>query len=263
MENTIVKKEQRMRKMIKAQMGAKTCTQIARSAKQPRGGYINPKMMICEDMADDEYRRTLVDGMKEENLMANVVGVAVDYLLRYTYEAPGFKGKVEDMACLRIPRHGVRDSPELSMEEFSKQASRLNGDGLDDESIDAMCVLTAWDTMYRSGMSIDPETLHPNATTIEHIRMMVLKAREMMGDEQIVFGPTFEGGMPMNIHSADADYISGKWLVDMKVSKKEVPDAVQTLQLAMYYIMGKLTLMSGFNPYEDAFYSMEDRKSVV
>ena len=60
----------------------------------------------------------------------------------------------------------------------------------------------------------------------------------------------------MNIHSADADYISGKWLVDMKVSKKEVPDTVQTLQLAMYFIMGKLTRGSG-NPYEDAFNSME------
>ena len=247
-----------MRKKIKAAMGAKTCTQIAKMTKQPRGGYINPMDMVCEDMADDEYRAELVDNMDAENLAANVVGVAVDYLLRYTYEAPSYKGDVIDMECLRVPRHGVRDGTELDLKRFRDVASRMSDGELDDDTIDAMCMLTAWDTMYRSGMPVDPDTLHPDAITTKHIRMMVMKSREMMGKVPDAIGPTFEGGMPMKIHSADADYIRDEWLVDMKVSKKEVPDKIQTLQLAMYFIMGKYVSCDyNSNPYRSAFENMQ------
>lgn len=236
----------------------KTClTRVVKDTPQPRGGFINPKKMKREDVADDSYRAEMVGKMDMENLHPTTVGVVVDYLTRYMVEKKQ-TGKTEafDMECLKIARLGVRSMPPLTFEEFVFQAYRIAG--LDDDSIDAMCMLTAWDTMYRSAYPVDPETLHPDAFTIGHIRAMVEMALQMLGDEPIAMGPTFQGGMIGRVGSADADYIRGGNLVDMKVSKKEEPDKYQTLQLASYFIMGKLVVDSDEpNPYREAFETME------
>lgn len=239
-----------------------TATQAVRSAKQPRGGYVPPKMMVIMDFADDEYRDELVLGMSREKSQPAIVGVVVDYLTRFMLESR-IGMDTTAMKWDRVPRHGIRnDIHMLSEEEYCKVKERVQG--LDADSVDAMFMLTAWDTMYRAGIEIDPDTLHPDEVTTDHVIRMVAKALEMLGDGEVAIGPTFIGGMPDGIQSADADFIRDGWLVDMKVSKKEAPDITQTLQLAVYYIMGKMVIegrgnppgMGHFNTYRDAFRNM-------
>lgn len=236
-----------------------TATQVARAAKQPRGGYIPPKMMAIEDFADDAYRDELVLNMDAEQSHPATIGVVVDYMTRFMLEARADPDSVGlQMECFSIPRLGIREDT-LTAEQFYEVASRVKG--LDRDSIDAMFMLTAWDTMFRSGIEMDPEKLHPDDVSIKHVVMMVEKALEMLGDGDIAVGPVFIGGFPRNIRAADADYIRDGWLVDMKVSRREIPDNKQTLQLMIYYIMGKKVAERGSyacipNPFRDAFESM-------
>lgn len=247
-------------------MRGMTVTQAVKAVKQPRGGYVPPKLMVEEDLADDAYRAELIDKMAEEQSSPATIGVAVDYLTRFMLEKrTGIPEKKSSMECFSIPRKGIRfgaNNLELSADRFEKLVEKVNG--LDDNSIDAMFQLTAWDSMYRTGLPVDPETLHPNEITCKHVRMMVEKAQEMLGDSDVVIGPTFQGGYSKIIHKGDADYIRDRWLVDMKVSKKERPDTIQTLQLIVYYLLGKavvddvgLPLKAGRdNPFRGAFEDM-------
>lgn len=222
-------------------------------------------------------------------------------------------------SCLEIPLRGVRDESrefegygrEYSMETFHHYSEilrcaengfvcnnqdryktgedvwtkELYGEVLSDEVIKAMCQLTAFDTMFRSGKALDDSlneihgqdgatvyehsSLVPNDVTISHIRSMVRIAHSFMvpnldsievSKRQYYWKSvlpkahiTFPKGMPRGIRSADADFIAYNMLIDMKVSKKDGIDNKQTLQLIMYLIMSYATafqLGRGFGIYD-------------
>ena len=256
---------------------ATTATKAVKAAAQPKGGYISPNLMKCTDYRDESYRNSIIGRMWKESVSPATVGVTVDYLTRFVLEKKityADRDEQPYMDCFRICSHGIRTGKEynLGKEQFSDLACLVDTE-LSDCAINSMCKLTAYDAMYRSGYYVNPDDINADDFTCGQIRAMVNTATEMLTDgisdselkNRICFGPTFEGGMPKNIRAADADYICDNTLVDMKVSKTEKPDKTQTLQLAVYYIMGKHAVVGdGFPPIHNLYKSwFEDMDSIA
>ena len=94
-----------------------------------------------------------------------------------------------------------------------------------------------------------PEEINPDKETIHNIRVMVQRSINFFD----LYGPvvksgfSFEGGYTETVTAGDGDFLTKETLWDFKVSKS-LPTNKQTLQLAMYYIMGK---HSGKSEYKD------------
>lgn len=90
---------------------------------------------------------------------------------------------------------------------------------------------------------------NPNAETIENIRIYIqrsLKFWDLYGPIKAE-GITFEKkGYTKIVSTGDADYLTNDTLWDIKVLKSSI-QSKHTLQLLMYYIMGKHSEKSEFN----------------
>ena len=137
----------------------------------------------------------------EENIHANLVGLAAYYLTRF-------------MA-------GVK--------------------GLDDESIINAVKLTGFDVCYlASSMCYRPVVeIEPDAVTIENIRTMVVRSLKFLEQygTKVFDGFTFEGGYTDVVSRGDGDFMTKDTLWDFKVSKVK-PRKEYTLQLLMCWRMG-------------------------
>lgn len=199
-------------------------TQRIKEITQPRGGYLPIKKFKVESFED---------GMElgEENIHSSLIGLAVDYLTRFMRTQ-----EVED--SFKVSLVGAR------LVKKAKLAQVLMDDisGLDDKSIIAACKLVGFDVCARAGASKYKavELINPDTTTIENIRIMV--KRSLLFFEK--YGPvikdgfTFEGGYSNIVNTGDGDFLTEDTLWDFKVSKTE-PKKEHTLQILMYYIMGK------------------------
>ncbi|MEY8345885.1 hypothetical protein [Niallia circulans] len=195
-----------------------------KDTKQPRGGYIKPKDFKVFELNDG---KVLFD---EENIHAVLIGLAVEYLTRFTMGT-----SLEN--TFRISLRGASNVKESS---YAKEL--LNEiHGLDDKSIDSTCKLVGFDVAFRSGISgYKPvHTIQPDSSTISNIRIMVERSMTFINN----YGPivkdgfTFEGGYTNIISSGDGDFLTRNTLWDFKVSKNE-PTNKHTLQLLIYYLMG-------------------------
>ena len=63
----------------------------------------------------------------------------------------------------------------------------------------------------------------------------------------VIDGATFPGGYTKTVDTGECDFVTSDTLWDFKVSVKE-PTKEQTLQLAMYYLMGKRSIVKEFAP---------------
>ena len=199
-------------------------TRRIKSLGPERKVYIDPTSM-------DEI--PLEDGIKmgPENMQPNIVGLAVDYLTRYRLERN--VDKAFSISLLGGERSG-------RMEELRGYLSGITG--IDDASVTNACKACLFDEYYRAGRppSQEPEEICPEHRTCENIRVMVersMKFFERFGPV-ISSGPTFEGGYTDTVSTGDGDYLTEFTIWDFKVSWKPPTDE-QTLQLAMYYLMGK------------------------
>ena len=126
--------------------------------------------------------------------------------------------------------------------------------GLDDESIRYAHKLVELDVYYRVQMSSFYRSMQKenspvlNDETIENVRTMVLRSLAFIENYEPVTkdGFTFEGAYTDVITIGDGDYLTADTLWDFKVSKKE-PNKDQTLQILIYYIMGKHSNYLEFN----------------
>ena len=120
-----------------------------------------------------------------------------------------------------------------------------NVKGLDDNSIVCACKLTSFDVWYRNPVfgesSPTYEDINPDQDTIENIRILVERSINFFDK----YGPitkdgfTFEpNGYTSIVTSGDGDFLTKDTLWDFKVSKNK-PTSKHTLQLLMYWIMGK------------------------
>lgn len=207
-------------------------TQRIKQIKQPREGYIKPKEFISKN---------LNDGIKlysEENIHSSLVGLAVDYMTRYS------TGTLLNEA-FKVSPLGASLIKEM---DFAKEL--LNGiSGLDDKSISNSCKLAGYDVCFRSGiMEYKPvQYIEPNANTISNIRTMVNRSLNFIQEYGSIIkdGFTFEGGYTDIISSGDGDFLTETTLWDFKVSIKP-PTSSHTLQLLIYYLMGVHSIYKEF-----------------
>lgn len=209
-----------------------TVTQRIKLVKQPRGGYINTKL-FKEVAINSEEELSIA-----ENIHASLVGLAVDYLARYmngTSREEAFKISLKGSIVIK------------DMDNALMLLQNING--LDDNSIISACKLVGYDVCYRaSPMGYRPVSeIQPDKQTISNIRIMINRCLYFFKQ----YGPitqdgfTFEGAYTSTINAGDGDFLTKDTLWDIKVSKNK-PKKEQTLQLLIYYIMGKHSHNKGF-----------------
>ncbi len=200
-------------------------TMRVREVKQPRGGYINPKMMDCE-MFDDG--KTL----GPESVSAVTMGLVVDYMSRYLTSG-------DAVGAFHISTSGATRCGRF--DQAMDLLEKITGD--DDESIRNACRLTWFDTVLRTGHVLpgSPDDIDADDQTCENVRIMLERSRVFFEKYGPVAaeGMTFQGGgYSKTVNTGDGDFATKDTLWDFKVSKNP-PTKENTLQLAMYFIMAK------------------------
>ncbi|WP_424320442.1 hypothetical protein ACPD8N_06675 [Lacticaseibacillus chiayiensis] len=108
-------------------------TQRIKQIKQPRGGYINPKVMQAREYDDG---RSLSD---KENLAATTMGLVVDYMTRFMLNH-------DVLEAFDIPIRGARIFGREN--DVMQQLNLIKG--LDDVSIKAAArIILVFDASYR------------------------------------------------------------------------------------------------------------------
>lgn len=201
-------------------------TQRIAQVKQPRGGYVNPTKVLTKT----SLGFAPLFELKDENVSAGLVGIAVDYLTRVMTGTP-----VEQAFKISFFGAGLMDQ----RDNAETLASRIKG--LDDDSIVAACKLVGYDSAFRAGPVAFRlvEGINPNEETIENVRVMVESGLKFFEEYGPVThdGITFEGGYTETVNTGDGDFMTADTLWDFKCSVKP-PTNKHTLQVAMYWLMG-------------------------
>lgn len=218
--------------------GGVSVTKRIRHISQPRGGYLPPKQWTEEQIGP---------GIEEldpaEDVYANLVGTAVDYLTRVMTGFPNdevFRVAIRGTYRVRHPRIGKKILAGIT--------------GLDDESIVNAIKMSGFDVAYRAGPKYykPVEKIKPNQATINNVRTMVNRSLHFLE----VYGPvvesgiTFQGGYTQIVSSGDGDFLTKDGIWDYKVLSGPIKKE-HTLQLLMYWIMG---LHSIHPEYKDVRY---------
>ncbi|MGO4956835.1 hypothetical protein ACTQ49_06120 [Luteococcus sp. Sow4_B9] len=211
--------------------------------KQPRGGYLNPRQFQVVEL------EPLGVLHEEENIHASLVGIAVDYLTRWNRVAGEWPNRWWNFRARRESALVAERAFEISL-----LGARLIGDedharkliksvrGLDRKSVVSACQLAGYDVVYRAGVSGYREVrdIAPDRRTVENVATMVRRSTAFLDE----YGPvtldgfTLEGGYTDWVTVADGDYVTADALWDFKVSKNP-PKKEATLQILMYYLMGR------------------------
>ena len=177
----------------------------------------------------------------DENRSPQTVGVVVDYLTRFMiFHDASEAFKISAEGAMR--KEMMTDSNGKELVRFTELIQGVTG--LDDKSIINACLLSEYDVWKRNlsaAMSItDYESVIPDKKTINNIRTMVERSVDFFNINPIIKdGFTFEpDGYSAVVTSGDGDFLSKDTLWDFKVSKHD-PSTDNTLQILMYYIMGK------------------------
>lgn len=246
-------------------------TQYNKALGQPRGGLINPKLFVVEQLDDGLGAFDI----KQENLHASTAGAAVDYLSRLARVRTTPEGAVSEVAD--VFRASLRGAQRIS--EFTEHGAVVSdamnalgelsitdlADGtvmfdLDDTAARVACQLATYDVGLRAGVQLyNPESSSrtPDELTTAHILAMVDRAKIFFatygpvtadgfvfvdGDELLAGG---RGGYTDLVDSGDGDFLTADTLWDFKVSASK-PTKDHTLQLLMYFLMGKQSGMPEF-----------------
>jgi len=208
-------------------------TSRIKAIKQPRGGYLPPKSFEVTEI--DSGGEVL--GTESENIHSSLVGLAVDYLTRTL-----LYGRPEDAFKISVRGASLVGEGERAL----KQAESVRD--LRPESIVVACQLAGYDVLYRAGRAGSDyykpvQDILPDSNTIKNIEIMVNRGLVFFREYGPVVkeGFTFEGGYSETVNAGDGDFVTADTLWDFKVSKQE-PASTHTLQLLMYYIMGRRSL---------------------
>ena len=132
--------------------------------KQPRGGYIQPRSFTVVNFNDGK------SVSEDINVSAAIIGLAVDYMLRYLMSEKANIIKAFEVSCM-----GAIISEKLMNNEAKKEICGYlkNIKGLDDNSIINACKAVTFDVWFRnfSGAMKSRKACdtNPNAETIENI----------------------------------------------------------------------------------------------
>ncbi len=208
-------------------------TQRIGQIKQPQGGYLPVSKMEKIQLKDNN------ELSENENISAALIGMAVDYMTRYLSGA-----SKEDAFKISLMGASIINETRFAQ----KLLKSVNG--FDDESIIAACKLVGYDVCFRAGTAHykDVRDIEPNEDTISNIRIMIKRGLIFFKEYGPVIedGITFEGAYTSTIDAGDGDFITEDTLWDFKVSKSAITTK-HTLQLLVYYLMGKKSIHSHFD----------------
>jgi hypothetical protein len=260
-------------------------TRRVRAAKQPRGGYINPRTM------DVRYLTGQAPALLDHNVESihpSLVGMAVDYLTRYALaplqdDAGWYRAErafsISRNGAEMVGRKDYADSLcEFLNEELERVGQRPEDSSVDywlpslwdhetgevyenmrvtvpgRKAIDAAVKLASFDVAFRAGVDqYNPDAnTTPDATTVNHITTMVARSLNFFQ----VYGPVTGSGFWAG--DSDGDFLTADTIWDFKVSVNP-PTSVHTLQLLALWIMGtrqfqKIKYLGIYNPRLDAVY---------
>lgn len=202
--------------------------------KQPYGGYLKPSSFKIIQFQDKLCLN------KAENIHPTLIGLVVDYLTRFMMSK-------NITSAFEISLIGAKIA-QTYFNQLDAEATALhllhNITGLDNSSIISSIKLVTFDVWYRNPnaaiYSKNYYEVNPDIATIENIKIMVKRSLIFWQS----YGPivsdgfTLEGGYTNLITSGDGDYLTNDTLWDFKVSK-HAPSSKYTLQILIYYIMGK------------------------
>lgn len=231
-----------------------TVTKRIRDVKQPWGGYLKPS-----EFTFIEFEGGL-DYMCVENISAAVVGIAVEYLTRYSLGATidqAFRASREgyQVRCTIDPR-GVPE--DVAIDTLLGQIC-----GLDDDSIVAACRAVTYDAWLRNPIGAltarQAEQTRADRAVTQNIRIMVQRSLRFWE----IYGPVTSWDFTFDpkaytkfVTDGEGDFLTRDAVWDFKVSEKK-PTSKHTLQLLMYWIMGQhsgderfrdITKLGIFNP---------------
>lgn len=219
-------------------------TQRIKMIRQPKGGYVRTSLFQELCFWDNEEINEIPLGMRP------IQGIAVDYMTRFMVGE-------SKITAFEISLLGANDLSEL--EKAIKLLKKIKG--LDDESIYCACKLVGYDVVFRrknTKLYVEVDDASISNELIQNVRIMVKRSViffEKYGPV-IKSGFTMEGGYNGIISTGDGDYLTKNTLWDFKTSMKPL-DINQTLQIAVYYVMGihsiheefkKLTRIGVYNP---------------
>ncbi len=203
---------------------------------QPYGGYLNASYMKVI---------SINDGLRlnpQENKTPSNIGLVVDYLSRFMMSndaTHAFSVSASGAIKKDLFTHG--DGKEIT--RFNRLLSEIKG--IDDKSIINACLIIEYDVWERNVFAAlemqEKDPVIPDQNTIENIRIMVQRSISFFKQYGPVIkeGFTFEpNGYSNVVINGDGDFMTKDTVWDFKVSKNE-PTKDHTLQLLMYYIMGK------------------------
>ena len=211
-------------------------TQRIKSIKQPYGGYVRASRFETTELDDGRVLNPT------ENIHPSLVGMAVDYLTRLmngTFSADAFQ---ISLLGAQIASNYTSDEKYLSEALFLLNQIH----GLDDTSIISACKLVSYDVWLRNTsetalQSKGADDVHPDQATIENIRLLVERTINYFNEDNPITtdGFTFEPhGYTELVVAGDGDFLTENTLWDLKVRKSKI-DSKTSLQLMMYYLMGK------------------------
>ena len=234
-----------------------------KAVKQPRGGYIKPSMFESIQFTDGKVL------FPDENVHASIIGMVVDYMTRFSMTSD-----VND--AFSISRRGASNAECLgfkgSVAEVGMYLSNIKG--LDDNSIINACKAVTFDVWLRNPVAAISAKracdTNADAATIENIRTMIQRGLAFWDEYGpiTVDGFTFGHGYTSTVDSGDGDFLTADTLWDYKVSNAGLKNT-HTLQLLMYYIMGKhsgkpefdgITKLGAFNPRLNVAYVLDVKK---
>lgn len=232
----------------------KRLTQI----KQPYGGYLPRKAFTVTTLEDHIT-------LEQESISPQSMGLVVDYLTRV---ALGTAASYAFRISLKGAKLLGEDEWDYAV-ELLEDIKIANWDSQD--SIESACELVHYDSAFRAGLNAYSATKNntPDEGTLSSIRTLVQRSLTFFEK----YGPvtqdgfTFNDGYTTTINSGDGDFLTQDTLWDFKVSKAE-PASKNTLQLAIYYIMGKhsndpifdkITYVGIFNPRLNKVYHYDMR----
>lgn len=245
-------------------------TKTISNTSQPRGGYLPVSIMDYIQLEDNIVLNP------KENVSPQLVGLVVDYLSRFIMICKHWNEFSTSLTGVTIQDISDKEAA-WSAFSISLQGARLAEQfghnntiaistnlvscikrELDDDSIINACKLVSFDAWYRNKLiaaryPLTYDTISPDKETIENIRVMVNRSINFFND----YGPitaegfTFEpDGYTDTVSTGDGDYLTKDTLWDFKVSKSK-PSKDDTLQILMYYIMGKHSGKEEFETIEN------------
>lgn len=216
-------------------------TQRIKAIKQPRGGYLNPR----------SFEKTQFDDGIElypqasETVGPQLIGIVVDYLTRFSQGSPANK-------AFSVSLRGAKNVNETNY--ANELVSGVKG--LDDTSIMNACKLAGFDIAFRGNVALykPVQELEISPETIFNVKTMVERSNNFFSENGPIIQNDikFLGGYTSTITTGDADFLTQSTLWDMKVSKAEKITADTTLQLLVYYLMGKKSMNEML--FDDVFY---------